>query len=136
MRGGVSNGPFIFMLLDGNPNDEKKALEWVRQQKRDALRSRMAIKVEDGKLYHGYTVTDQQIKNTTDLAGVRRENNSGKAFGEIAAQACFHPFAIRKYAAGIGVPTAEMYRNPELLQRMIKDRDYAKFRLNDRAATM
>jgi hypothetical protein len=124
------------MLIDGNPNDEKLALEWVRQQKRDALRSRMAIKVEDGKLFHGYTVTDEQINKTTNLAHARRDFNSGRAFDDVAAQACFHPFAIRKYAAGIGVPTAEMYRNPELLQRMIKDRDYAKFRLNDRAATM
>ena len=124
------------MLIGGNPQDEKKALEWVRQQKRDALRSRMAIKVEDGRLYHGYTVTDKQLNNLTSLAHFRRGHNSGRKFDEIAAQASFHPFAIRQYAARIGVSTARMYKEPELMQRMVKDRDYSKFRLNDNAATM
>lgn len=124
------------MLLDGNPEDEKKAREWVRQRKRDALRSRMAIKVEGDTLYHGYTTTDKQLNSTMELCKVRRELNSGKAYAELAPMAAFHPFAIRKYANRIGVPTAEMYRNPDHLKRMVKDSDYSKFRIDDRAARM
>ena len=124
------------MLIDGNPQDEKKALEWVRQQKRNALRSRMAIKVEDGVLKHGYTVTDKQLNNTMDLCHARRGFNSNRSYDELAPMAAFHPFAIRQYAARMGVPAAEMYRNPDMMKRMIRDRDYSKFRLNDNAANM
>jgi hypothetical protein len=124
------------MLIDGNPNDEAKAREWVRQQKNAALRKKYAFKVEDGKLFHGYNTTTEQINAGFENAKARREMNSGRKYDEIAIMAGFSAFAIRQYAARIGVSTARMYREPDLIKRMIKDRDYAKFRLNDNAAIM
>jgi hypothetical protein len=121
------------MLIDGNPQDEAKAREWVKRQK---MNQRQAIAVEDGKLYHGYTTNDTELNRLITTSKARRELNSGKRFTEIAAVAAFSPFAIRQYAARIGIPTAEMYRNPEHIKRMVKDSDYAKFRLNDNAASM
>lgn len=124
------------MLLDGNPNDEAKAKEWVRQQKNAALRKKYAFKVMDGKLYHGYNTTTQEINAGLANIAQRRDLNSGSKYAEIAPMAGFSAFAIRQYAARIGVPTARMYREPDLMKRMIKDPDYSKFRLNDRAAQM
>ena len=121
------------MLINGNPEDRQKAIEWVRQMKRANLRNRVNIKVEDGKMYHGYT---EDVSRNMKLCETRRQINNEQGYNEIAALASFSPVAIRSYARKIGVPTAEMYKNPELMKSMIKDRDYAKFRVNDRAAQM
>ena len=121
------------MLIDGNPQDEAKAIEWVRQQKSAALRERLKFKVQDGKLYHGYS---EDVDHNLKMCAARRDINDNTKTSEIAALASFSKVAIRQYANRIGVPTSEMYRNPELMQRMIKDRDYSKFRLNTNAANM
>jgi len=125
------------MLLNGNQEDEAKARQWVMEQKRQAkranIRKRVSIKAEDGFLYHGYT---EDISANLEACKVRRQINNEQKQGEIVALAAFSPVAIRNYAGRIGVPAAEMYRNPELMKRMIKDRDYAKFRVNDDAARL
>ena len=121
------------MLIDGKPEDTQKAIDWVRQMKRANIRNRLNFKVEDGKLYHGYT---ENVDRNLKLCENRRKLNNEQSYNEIAALASFSPVAIRSYARKIGVPTAEMYRNPELMKKMIKDRDYAKFRVNDNAANM
>ena len=121
------------MLIDGDPNDQKKAIEWVRAQKKAALRDRVKIQVQDGRLYHGYT---EDVAQNLKLCNIRRQINNDEKTSEIAALASFSKVAVRMYAARVGVSTADMYRNPELMKRMIKDRDYAKFRLNDNAANM
>ena len=124
------------MLLDGNPQDTEKAKAWVAAMKRDQARKHRAIEVEDGKLHHGYTTNDRELNHLKKLAHARRELNDGKKYAEIAALAAFSPYAVRQYAARIGIPTAEMYRNPEHIKKRVKDSDYAKFRLNSNAANM
>jgi len=124
------------MLIDGNPKDEAKAREWVKAMKRQKIQQTQTFEVEDGYIQSGYKTTDTELNHLMKLAHARRDLNTGKRYQEISAMASFHPFAIRQYAARIGVKTVEMYRNPELMKRMIKDRDYAKFRLNDNAVKM
>jgi|TARA_R110000744_G_scaffold108605_1_gene205579 hypothetical protein len=119
------------MLLDGDQNDRAKAIEWVRKVKRANLRNRINFKVENGKLYSGYT---EDVDRNLKMCETRRHINNEQKQGEIQALAAFSPVAIRNYARRIGVPVAEMYRNPEFMKKMIKDRDYAKFRVNERAA--
>ena len=119
------------MLLDGYQNNTQKAIEWVRSQKRANLRNRINFKVENGKLNSGYT---ENVDRNLKLCETRRQINNEQKQGEIQALASFSPVAIRNYARRIGVPVAEMYRNPEFMKKMIKDRDYAKFRVNERAA--
>lgn len=121
------------MLIDGNPQDTKKAIEWVRSMKQQALRNRIKFQEQDGKLHSGYS---EDVSHNLELCNTRRQINREQKTGEIAALASFSKVAIRMYANRIGVPVAEMYRNPELLKRMVKDRDYARFRLNDNAANM
>jgi len=125
------------MLIDGNPADEAKAKKWVidrmREAKRASLRDRVKVKVEDNKLHGGYK---EDVSHNLKMCAVRRDINNNQQQGEIAALASFSKVAIRMYANRIGVPVAEMYRNPELLKRMIKDPDYSKFRLNDNAHNM
>ena len=121
------------MLIDGNPQDQAKAIEWVRQQKNAALRERQKFKIQDGKLFHGYS---EDVSHNLNMCGLRREINNSKATGEIAALASFSKVAIRMYAARIGVSTARMYREPALMQRMIKDPDYRRFHLVDGAHKM
>jgi hypothetical protein len=121
------------MMIDGKPQDRAKAIEWVRQMKRANIRNRVSYKVVDGKLHHGYT---EDVSHNLKMCETRRQINNQQKQGEIVALAAFSPVAIRNYAGRIGVPTAEMYRNPELMKKMIKDRDYAKFRVNDNAANM
>tara|TARA_R110000851_G_scaffold253981_1_gene406463 strand:+ start:208 stop:585 length:378 start_codon:yes stop_codon:yes gene_type:complete len=124
------------MFLDGNPQDTEKAKAWVAAMKRDQANKHRAIAVEDGKLHHGYTTNDKELDQLKKVAHARREINDGKKYADIAALASFSPYAIRQYAARIGIPTAEMYRNPVHLKAMVKDSDYAKFRLNTNAANM
>jgi hypothetical protein len=121
------------MMIDGNPQDRQKAIEWVRQMKRANLKNRVSFKVEDGKLHSGYT---ESIDRNLKMCETRRQINNEQKQGEIVALAAFSPVAIRNYAGRIGVPVAEMYRNPEFLKRMVKDPDYAKFRVNDDAAKL
>lgn len=128
-------------LVDGNPQDAIKAQNWVKKQKvlaaqaarRANIRSRVDIKISGGKIHHGYT---EDVSKNLAMCSTRRDINSRQKSGEIVALAAFSPVAIRMYAARIGVSTAEMYRNPELLKRMIKDPDYSKFRVNENAAKM
>ena len=124
------------MLINGNQNDEAKAKAWVAAMKRDQANKHQAIEVEDGVLHHGYTTNDKELNHLTKMAHARRELNDSKKYDDIAAVAAFSPFAIRQYAARIGIPTVEMYRNPVHLKAMCKDSDYAKFRLNSNAARM
>jgi hypothetical protein len=62
--------------------------------------------------------------------------NRGQKFGEITPLASFDKAAIRSYARSKGIPSLEMYKNPEHLIAMLKDSDYAKFRLQDNAHKM
>ena len=129
--------PLLTMLIDGNPQDEAKARRWVidrmREKKRASLRERVKIKVENGKIHDGYS---EDVSHNLKMCAVRRDINNSQKTGEIVALASFSKVAVRMYANRIGVPVAEMYRNPQLMQRMVKDRDYAKFRLVDNAAKM
>jgi hypothetical protein len=120
-------------LFDGEAGEKAKAIQWLRQMKRATIRDRTAFKVEDGKLYHGVkSDVDATMKN----AAIRRDMNRTQTFGEIAPLASFDKAAIRSYARSRGIPAAEMYRNPAHLKAMLKDHDYAKFRLQDNAHKM
>tara|TARA_R110002020_G_scaffold445445_1_gene657343 strand:- start:945 stop:1319 length:375 start_codon:yes stop_codon:yes gene_type:complete len=123
-------------MFDGNPENEAKAKAWVAAMKRDQANKHRAIEVQDGKMYHGYSTNDKELDHLKKMAHARREVNDGQRYKEIAALAAFSPFAVRQYAARIGIPTAEMYRNPEHIKAMVKDSDYSRFRLNSNAANM
>lgn len=120
-------------MFDGKPEDKLKAIAYLRQLKRATLRNRLAVKVEDGVLYHGYT---SDVDHTMKNAAIRRDINQGQKFDEFSPLASFDKAAIRSYARSKGIPSAEMYRNPVHLKNMVKDSDYAKFRLQYNAHKM
>ena len=117
-------------MFDGNPADKLKAITYLRKLKRATLRSRLAFKVEDGVLYHGYT---SDVERSMKSAALRREMNKTQTFREIQPLAAFDKAAVRSYARSKGISSVEMYRNPVHLKAMVKDPDYAKFRLQENA---
>jgi predicted GIY-YIG superfamily endonuclease len=121
------------MMFDGKPEDKLKAIAWFRQMRRDTIKDRTAFKVEDGKLYHGVT---SDVNRTMANASLRREINAGQSFGEIQPVASIDKAVAREYAAKRGISSAEFMRNPEHIKKMIKDRDYSKFLLQDNAHRM
>lgn len=118
------------MMFDGNPEDKLKAIAWLRQMKRATVRDRTAIKVEDGKLYHGVkSDADRTMRN----AKIRRQINQDQTFGAIQPIASIDKAAAREYAAKRGITSTEFMKNPEHIKAMTKDRDYNKFLLQDNA---
>lgn len=117
-------------LFSGTQDDKLKAINYIREIRRATLRNRLAFKVEGGKLYHGYTSdVDRTMKN----AAIRRDINDRQTFGDIQPLASFDKAAVRSYARARGIPSREMYTNPVHLKNMVKDPDYAKFRLQHNA---
>ena len=118
------------MIFHGDQNDKAKAVSWLRAMKKKHVNNRQIMTVQDGKAYHGYR---SDIDATMKNAAIRREINRDQKFNQIQPIASHDKGAIRQYAAGIGISTADFYRDPQHMRNLIKDSDYSKFLLQDNA---